>query len=184
MKKQEKIDILQRGIDEKQMCRCYFSYDDNYCYYYPNRVNDRFFLGQEEDDFLLDGYCIRKLSQLKMVELREDKCGEINRLLGVTDQIADPGIDISSWQSIFQDLMERDYYIILEDENNGQLEIGRITKVLKDRIYFLSFDADGVWAETDEEFIIRYGQITTVRWENRYVERWRQYLEGELTVGN
>lgn len=35
MKKQEKIDILQRGIDEKQMCRCYFSYDDNYCYYYP-----------------------------------------------------------------------------------------------------------------------------------------------------
>ena len=150
MKKQEKIDILQRGIDEKQMCRCYFSYD-----------------GQEEDDFLLDGYCIRKLSQLKKVELREDKCGEINRLLGVTDQIADPGIDISSWQSIFQDLMERDYYIILEDENNGQLEIGRITKVLKDRIYFLSFDADGVWAETD-----------------RYVERWRQYLEGELTVGN
>lgn len=55
---------------------------------------------------------------------------------------------------------------------------------MKDRIYFLSFDADGVWAETDEEFIIRYGQITTVRWENRYVERWRQYLEGELTVGN
>lgn len=118
------------------------------------------------------------------MELREDKCGEINRLLGVTDQIADPGIDISSWQSIFQDLMERDYYIILEDENNGQLEIGRITKVLKDRIYFLSFDADGVWAETDEEFIIRYGQITTVRWETRYVERWRQYLEGELTVEN
>lgn len=37
MKKQEKIDILQRGIDEKQMCRCYFSYDDNYCYYYPNQ---------------------------------------------------------------------------------------------------------------------------------------------------
>ena len=110
--------------------------------------------------------------------------GFLLKLLGVTDQIADPGIDISSWQSIFQDLMERDYYIILEDENNGQLEIGRITKVLKDRIYFLSFDADGVWAEANEEFIIRYGQITTVRWETRYVERWRQYLEGELTVGN
>ena len=47
MKKQEKLDIIRRGIAETDICRCYFTYDKNYYYYYPNAVNDKFLLGQE-----------------------------------------------------------------------------------------------------------------------------------------
>ena len=53
MKKQEKIDLIEKSIAEKEICRCFFSYDPGYIYCYPNAVNDRFILGQEEDDFLI-----------------------------------------------------------------------------------------------------------------------------------
>ena len=39
MKKQEKLEIIRRAISETDICRCYFTYDSNYYYYYPNAVN-------------------------------------------------------------------------------------------------------------------------------------------------
>lgn len=178
MKKQEKIDLIQRGIDETAICRCYFTYDANYFYYYPNAVNDKFILGQEEDDFVLDGYCIRKISQLKKVEIKDDKCNEINKLFGITEQIVNPDIDISSWQSIFESLSQLDLYIQIENSFSEQFAIGIIEKVFKDRIYFKPFDADGVWDEDGLE--IRYSQITSVQWGTRYAQYWKRYLEHEL----
>lgn len=47
MKRQEKIDVLNKGINEIEICRCYFTYDDNYFYYYPNEVNEKFLLDKK-----------------------------------------------------------------------------------------------------------------------------------------
>lgn len=175
MKKQDKIDLIQKGIDETLICRCYFTYDENYWYYYPHAVNDKFMLGQEEDDFILDGYCIRKISHLKKVEVKDDKCLEISKMFGIVDQVINPDIDISSWRSIFESLSKLNVYIQIEDDINGQFAIGIIEKVLKDKLYFKPFDADGVWDEDGLE--IRYSQITSVSWENRYSKYWQRYLE-------
>ena len=68
MKKQEKIDLIALGIRKAQLLRMYFRYDENYFYYYPNAVNERLILAQEEDDFQLDGYHIRRISDLKKAE--------------------------------------------------------------------------------------------------------------------
>jgi len=177
MKKQEKIDLLRRGIAETAICRCRFTYDENYFYYYPHAVSERFVLGREEDDFMLDGYSIRKLSQLKKVELKDDKCGEINRIFGITDQLCDPGISLDGWQSIFEALSKIDGYLLIEDEINGQFAIGVVRKVLKNRVHFRSFDADGIWDEEDME--IPYSQITSVTWGNRYTDYWKRYFDHE-----
>lgn len=177
MKKQEKLDIIGQAILEPAICRCFFTYESGYRYYYPNAVNDKFFLGQEEDDFLLDGYCVRKLSQLKKVEIKDDKCNEINQLFGVADGVRMPEVDISSWQTIFDSLLRLDTYIEIEDAVNEQYAIGVIEKVLKDRVYFRAFDADGVWDEDGLE--IRYSQISSVQWDTRYARYWKRYLEWE-----
>ena len=87
MKRQDKLDIIQSAIETPKLCRCYFTYDENYYYYYPNAVNEKFLLGQEENDFLLDGYCIRKISQLKKVEIKNDLCNAINQQIGLHQQI-------------------------------------------------------------------------------------------------
>ena len=113
MKKQEKLTLLERAIANIEICDCYFSYDKNCFYYYPNAVNEKFILGQEESDFLLDGYAIRKISHLKKVQLKNDKRNEINKELGVTAQIQNPQIDISSWQSIFHSLKALNEIIII-----------------------------------------------------------------------
>ena len=175
MKKQDKMALIQRGIQDTEICRCYFTYDPNYFYYYPNAVNDKFILGQEEDDFMLDGYCIRKISQLKKVEIKDDKCNEINRLLGITDQIVCPDIDITSWCSIFLSLSRLDEYIQIEDAIREQFLIGKIDRVLKSKLMFRPFDADGVWDV--EQWEIPYTQITSVKWGTRYAAGWKRYLE-------
>lgn len=175
MKKQEKLDVIRQGISDTLICRCYFAYDPSYFYYYPNAVNDKFILGQEEDDFILDGYCIRRISQLTKVEIKDDKCNEINRLFGLTNQIIDPEIDMSSWQSIFESLIRLDTYIEIEDAINEQFAIGVIEKIFKDRLLFRLFDADGIW--DDDVWEIRYSQITSVKWGTRYAEHWKRYLE-------
>ena len=177
MKKQEKIDLIQKAIQETEICRCYFTYDPNYFYYYPNAVNDKFIMGQSEEDFSLDGYCIRKISHLKKVEIKDDKCNEINKMFGITDQVIKPDVDISSWRSIFESLSKLDTYIVIEDDFNEQFAIGIIEKVLKDKLYFKPFDADGVWDEVGLE--IRYSQITSVLWDTRYAQYWKRYLERE-----
>lgn len=175
MKKQEKLDIIGKAILEPAICRCFFADGSEHWYYYPNAVNDKFFLGQEEDDFLLDGYCIRKISQLKKVEIKDDKCNEINGLLGVTDGIRMPDVDITSWQTIFDSLLRLDTYVEIEDAVNEQYAIGVIEKVFRDKLWFRQFDADGVWEEDCLE--IRYSQITSVKWGTRYAEYWKRYFE-------
>ena len=129
MKKQEKIDVIQQGIREKEMCRCYFSYDLSYFYCYPNAVNDKFILAQEEDEFILNGYFIRKISHLTRVEIRMDGCNAINHMIGTADHVIHPGIDISNWRSIFEGISNMDTFVIIEDYIQGQLAIGVIQKV-------------------------------------------------------
>ena len=185
MKKQDKIDLLQKGIDETATCRCFFSYEPSFFYCYPHAVSSQFLLGQEEDDFTLDGYFVRKIAHLEKVEMRTNKCDEINRIFGVAEQVNNPQIDISSWRSIFGSLAKLDIYVIIEDHIHGQFAIGAIQKVLKDKLYFRRFDANGVWDETDLE--IRYSQITSVEWGSRYAKYWKCYLDrecGRPTVGD
>lgn len=175
MTKQDKLDLIRCAIETPQLCRCYFTYDDNYYYYYPNTVNEKFLLGQEENDFLLDGYCIRKISQLKKVELKDDKCNEINKQIGLTEQIKMPTVDISDWKSIFDSLMALQCFIIIENEISGEFAIGIIEKTFKNKLYFKSFDADGIWDDVGLE--IPYSQITTVKWATRYADVWQKYLQ-------
>ena len=174
MKKKEKIDLIQSAIDNTLICRCYFCYDENYFYYYPNAVNDKFILGQEEDDFQLDGYNIRKISHLEKAQVRDDKCNEINRLNGLTEKINMPDVDITSWQTVFTSLKAMDTFVIVEDALAGNFAIGTIEKVLKNKIRFLRFDADGIWDSEPIEII--YSSITNVAWNTRYTKNWEKYL--------
>lgn len=174
MKRSKEISVLRECMKNRHICRCFFKYDKSYWYYYINDFNDRFVLGQEENDFELNGYTIRKIDELKKAEIKNDVCEEINRLNGVAEQIKAPGIDISSWQSIFNSLLECGEWGIVENENEGIFHIGKILKAGKNKLTMREFDADGKWlAETK----IPYKEITSVSFKTRYIENWRKYLE-------
>lgn len=176
MKHSKKLSVIRECMNNQFLCRCYFKYDENYRYYYINDVNDEFVLGQEENDFLLDGYTINKLSHLSKAEIKDDACNEINRLNGIISRIKNPEIDISSWQGIFQSLKNLDKWIIVSNEydNNGFFYIGTIIKAGKNKLTIKPFDADGIWLE---EMKIPYEDITSVSFDTRYINNWRMYLE-------
>lgn len=174
MKKELKLSLLNKSKTEKVLVRVYFKYDDHYYYYYVNDVNDKLFLGQEENDFQLDGYHIRKISHITKSEIKDDLCGKINEWNGVTDQIRSPDINISSWHSIFEKLKDRPGFVIVEDEINEQFCIGKIVKVNKSSLIFYHFDANGIWQ--DEMITIPFSSITHVAWNLRYTNNWYDYL--------
>lgn len=178
MKKQDKLDVVQKAIAETGLCRFDFTYDANYFYYYPLALTDKFVLGQAEDDFLLDGWSIRKISQIKKVARRADTCDEINRLLGLKEKIEKPPVDMTDWRSIFESLKAMDRFIIVEDERNGQFVIGEIRDVRNNKLFFKGFDADGVWDADEDE--IPFTQITSISWGTRYVDTWERYLRNRL----
>ena len=180
MTKQEKLKILVQGIESVEICRCYFTYDNNYFYYYINAVNDKFILGQEEDDFLLDGYAIRKMSHLKKVEHKDDACNRINKVIGLTNEIKMPDIDITSWQTIFLSLKKIDTFIIIENAIEEEFYIGTIESVLKNKLRFRYFGADGTWNTNAIE--IPYSKITNVLWNTRYSNTWHRYLKTDHSL--
>ncbi len=70
MTKAEIKRIVNSCIELRNLCRVFFRYDANYWYYFPLISNDKLFLGAEEDDFIIDGYSIRRYTDIKKVEIK------------------------------------------------------------------------------------------------------------------
>ena len=179
MKKEKKLTILMNSKNTYDLCRCYFKYDINYFYFYIFDFNNKFFLGFEEDDFITDGFQIRKISDMKKIELKDDKCIEFNRQNKLLDGINVPKININSWKDIFKSLKELNRIIIVEDENINPKEceyaIGKVIKVKDSEVHLKVFDADGNWL--DGYLVIPFRFISSVTFNSRYSVQWEKYFD-------
>ena len=94
-----------------------------------------------EDDFIIDGFTVRRFCDVKKAEIKNDKCVEIIKSEGLLDNIKVPEIDITDWFSVFLSLSELNINIIVEKEslNDDECEfaIGKIVKVLKTKVIFI-----------------------------------------------
>lgn len=61
------------------------------------------------------------------------------------------------------------------DDKEWEYWIGRIEKVLKTKVLFLHFDADGIWQ--DEPYEIPFSRITSVTFDSRYVTVFSKYVQ-------
>lgn len=178
MKKSKIIRRIAQCIEPHKICCLYMNYDKHYFYYFPLKVNEKFFLGAQEDDFILDGYCIRRIKQIEKAQIKNDKCLEISIGEGIVDRIVTPDVDISSWRTIFESLRRMGKNIIIEHESRDDCEcefyIGRIETVKNHSVLLRYFDADGVWEEVPTK--IPYRGITSVTFGSRYVDVFSKYL--------
>ncbi len=178
MKKSEMKEIISSAIKPRNLCRVYFKYDENYYYYFPVQTSEKLFLGVEEDDFILDGFSVRRFRDVTKVELKNDKCIDIIRAEGILNNLSVPEIDLTDWHSTFLSLQLLNKNIIIEQESLYEDEyefyIGHIEKVLKTKILFRHFDADGVWE--DEPYEIPFSKITSVTFDSRYVNVFSKYV--------
>ena len=179
MKKELKLNTLMNSKNTYDLCRCYFKYDINYFYFYIFDVNNKFFLGLEEDDFITDGFQIRKISDMKKIELKDDKCVEFNRQNKLLDGILPPDININSWKEILKSLKELDRIIFVQDEhldpNDCEYAIGKVLKVKDSEVHLKVFDADGNWL--DGYLAIPFRFISSVTFNSRYCLQWEKYFK-------
>lgn len=178
MKRSKVIKRLSQCIGSRKICRVDMEYNPNYFYYFPLKVNDKFFLGAVEDDFQLDGYTIRRVKQVRKAQIRDDKCWEIDVAEGIVKEIVEPKVSIGNWRQIFRSLQTMNRCIIIEheslDDDACDFYIGRIVSVRKHSVIFRHFDADGVWQP--EAVQIPYSYITSVTFGSRYVDVFSKYV--------
>ena len=178
MKKSEMKELIRAAIEPQELCRMFFRYDVNYRYYFPFQTSEKLFLGAEEDDFIIDGFSVRRFCDLTKVQVKDGKCVEIIKNEGILNGIDVPEIDLTDWGHVFLSLQKTGKNIIVEQEglDNGECKfaIGRIQKVLKNKVLIKHFDADGIWQDELLEF--PFSKITSVTFGSRYVEMFSKYV--------
>ena len=178
MKKSEMIELFKRSVNQKSLLRLLFKYDVYFTYWFPVGASNKLFLAAKEEDFIIDGFSIRKFSDIKKLEIKDDKYNEILKAENVLNGVCFPYIDLTDWHSAFLSLQTLKKNIIIEHESNEENEcefrIGRIDKVFKTKVLFSHFDADGIWQEKPIE--IPFTKITSVTFDNRYATVFSKYV--------
>ena len=179
MKKTEVIELFRNSIETKQLIRLYLKYDAYYTHWFPLGASEKLFYVLEEDDFTINGFSIRRFRDVKKLEIKDDKkYAEILKAEKVLDGVSAPEIDLTNWYSVFLSLYRIGNNIIIEHESLNEDEweyyIGKIEKVLKTKVLFRHFDAEGVWQ--DELYDIPYSRITSVTFDSRYVNVFSKYV--------
>ena len=141
--------------------------------------NDDFVILQETDDFEVCGYSVIPINTISKVRFNNndkyyDKIMHCERL---TDKIVKKhNINLSNWESIFKSIKKLNLNVIIENENPNEnsFDIGPITKVSKDAVYIRYFNAQGL-LNTEPSKII-WSKITTVKFDDRYINIFSKYL--------
>ena len=171
----ELMRVLRAAQAERFLCECAFSYDECHRYCYVLGSSDRLICFAVEDDFLLNGFVIGRLSDLRLAKpcgaLFDRMCGEC----GLPGQLKPLQIDLSSWESVFCGLQRLGRMIIVENNIPGKdfFQMGYVTDVAQSYIVFRSVDAEGVWTD---HVMIAYDAITNVTFCDRYSATWQKYL--------
>lgn len=155
--------------------------DENNLYGFVIDKNDHLTLVMVEDDFWLDGYQILRNSDITSLKLTDTNrhCMNILRKEGLLRNISNPAIDIDAWPSVFRSLKKHDKFVIVEDEIEEDFLIGPIARVNKNTVSIKCFDGTGRWEGVQN---IRYEDITTVRFDCRYILYHQKYTEEDNKV--
>ncbi len=172
-------ETLQESAERRQVCNVYFWYDRNYWNLIPLALGEELFLSAEEDDFIIDGFTIRRFRDLDDVVAKDDMCTDILQKEGVLDALEAPPVNMTSWEQAFKDLQRLGGNVIVEvtrpDADEFDFVIGRIEIILRQSVFVRHFDADGVWQ--DRPVKIYYGDIASVTFASRYVNIFSRYLD-------
>lgn len=170
---QELREGLRALIEPRNVCGIEYEYSDGAYYGFPLAVGQQLFLMAVDDDFLLNGFTVRRLRDIYQIGDRKGIYQSIAEKEGLTNFDA-PKVDVTDWESVFRSLHSLGKNIIIEREYEPDFfRLGRIEKVAQDHVLFRHFDADGIW---HEPAVISYRDITSVTFYDRYAGILSKYV--------
>jgi hypothetical protein len=130
------------------------------------------------DHFRPNGYGIFRLADVS--DVRSDEYERfMERVLEAegtpADRLEAPGVRIDDWRHAALDAVRNGELVIVEAEESQEDEfwLGRIADVDEDGIWLLPLGALGEWDH--EAVAITYGEITQMRFRERYAEVYARY---------
>ena len=180
MKKSEIIQIINESVENKNLCRVGYKYNDYLKYLFPLIANEKLFLSSKEEDFEFGGYHIGKISNVDTIDIRTDgeRLFEIIKAEGLSKYFDVPDVNLSDWKTVFESLQKKDGYIIVKCEKDYDTEyaftIGKIIKVTTKSITMKDFNGDGEWYE--DVFNIPFSKITCVEFNSRYCNIFSKHI--------
>ena len=180
MKKSEIVQIINNSIENQNLCRVGYKYNDFLKFLFPLIANDKLYLSSVEGDFEFCGYHIGKFSNIDTVDVRTkgDKLYDILKEEGMSEYLQMPDIDLSDWETVFESLQKRGRYIIVKNEKDYDSEysfvIGKIIKITSKNVIMKNFNCDGIWEE--KLYHIPFNKITTVEFDTKYCNVFSKYI--------
>ena len=178
VKKEKKLKCLADSKGTYNMCQCIFDYDrDISYYYYIVDYSEKLFIGACEEDFLINGFRIHKVSYLDKIKIRNDITTAINEKNRILDGIDNPDIELSSWKETLQSLKGLKHFVIIQNEMEAKgkqfFYLGRINKIKKSKVIFTHYDVNGSIKDNIE---IPFDEITSITFGDRYSKTWEEYI--------
>lgn len=178
MTKTQIKELIKSAVNSHKLCGVSLKFDNRNSCVIPLSFGEKLFLSAAEQDFLLDGFSIRRFRDATKAVLAGDMYQRIIESEGLLDNLKTPDVDVTDWNSVFTSLSKMNKNVIVESEDEDPeksgFAIGKIFKVCKNKVYIKHFDADGVWENEPVE--IPYSEITLVTFGSRYVETFSKYV--------
>ena len=178
MIKHEISNVIASCITPPALLEIKYSYRLFYDFCFPLAMSDKLFLAVCEDDFLLDGYTVRRLRDVTEATKKEDGYFRIHRAEGTLSRLYRPPVDVTDWKTVLTSLLSSGEILIVEQEDadpaRGEFLIGKLLRVGAQSAELRGFDADGIW--DDETTTVSFSQITSITFGSRYITTFAKYL--------
>lgn len=170
-------------INSKSPCTFDRYHIDDKIFGFPLKVSDELCLLSYINDFLLDGYEIIKLKDLKSI--RVNKTDEFHQSLmqkqGLINEnlcFQSPLSGVETMPDVLETIVKNEEIIIIECEKIDEFYIGKVKKVNKSYVLFHNFDALGSWDEKYDKISI--ASITLVGLRSRYINVFTNHFKNSL----
>ena len=110
----ENLSILQSCISDSAVAQIRFYYSDYYEMLFPLTASNELFISVVDRDFILDGYTVRKISDIESIKEITQTYLTIHARMGNLKKLNPPKINISNFRSLFVDTIKSGEIIIIE----------------------------------------------------------------------
>ncbi len=182
----EAHNAIKACISPISVCKVAFSYQQYEEFFFPLSLSEELFIGVTERDFVLDGYSVRRLSDVTSVEQIRGTYLKIHHSEGNISRLSLPPISIKSWKTSFHYVYTSSENVIIEgtapSSDSKYFLIGRVLAVGEQGIRFRSFDGSGTWSE--KIITVPYTSISSLTFGSSYITTYSKYVKPypELTA--
>ena len=178
MTKNEITKVIAACIAAPALLGVRYTYNPHINYAFPLALSDKLFLAVCEDDFLLDGYTVRRLRDVTEATRNEGGYLRIHRAEGTLGRLYRPPVNITDWKTVLTALLSSGEILIVEQEDADpkrcEFLIGKLLRVGTQSAELRGFDADGIW--DDETTVVSFSEITSITFGSRYITTFAKYL--------